>query len=135
MSGKGSRLDGGALTGDAIESSKKVLSGGRGGTGVGLQQFFTPREVGQLLEVLFRPDRATLDPTAGDGSLLDWVHYNDRYGIELDRDQIERGGYKHHSIRGDIQRVYPYLRGIGAKWPQMVVNLSLIPISAPPRPY
>lgn len=122
MNGKGSRLQGGALTSDAIDSSRKVLSGGRAGTGAGLQQYFTPSEVGDLLGGLFEPGRATLDPTAGDGGLLDWVAYSERYGIEIDRDQIERSGYKHQAIRGDIQRVYPYLRGIGAKWPQMVVN-------------
>ena len=122
MNGKGSRLQGGALTGDAIESSRKVLSGGRGGTGVGLQQFFTPPEVGEMLRVLFDPSRPTLDPTAGDGGLLDWLQFGARYGIEIDRDQIEMGSYKHNSIRADVQRVYPFLRGIGAKWPQMVVN-------------
>ncbi len=122
MSEKGSRLEGGALTGEVIDSSRKILTGGRGGVGVGLQQFFTPPEVGQLLSRLFDKTLPTLDPFAGDGALLNWVDRPARYGIEIDRDQVENGNYGSHSIQGDFQKVYPLLRGLGAKWPQLVVN-------------
>ena len=66
MSGKGSRLEGGALTGEVIDSSRKVLTGGRNGTGVGLQQYFTPPQVGELLAKVFNRDLPTLDLTAGE---------------------------------------------------------------------
>ena len=122
MSEKGSRLEGGALTGEVIDSSRKVLTGGRNGTGVGLQQYFTPPQVGELLAKVFNRDLPTLDLTAGDGGLLEWVSDEHRYGIEIDRDQVSNGNYAKHAITGDIQKVYPLLRGLGATWPQLVVN-------------
>lgn len=122
MSEKGSRLNGGALTGEVIDSSRKVLTGGRGGVGVGLQQFFTPPEVGQLLSRLFDKTLPTLDPFAGDGALLKWVEQPSRYGIEIDRDQVNNGNYQDHAIQGDLQKIYPLLRGLGAEWQQLVVN-------------
>lgn len=122
MSEKGSRLEGGALTGEVIDSSRKVLTGGRGGVGVGLQQYFTPPEVGQLLERLFDKTLPTLDPSAGDGALLEWVEKPSRYGIEIDRDQVNNGNYESHAIQGDLQKIYPLLRGLGGTWPQLVVN-------------
>lgn len=122
MSAKGTRLEGGALTGEVIDSSRKVLTGGRNGAGVGLQQYFTPREAGELLETLFNPKLATLDLSAGDGSLLEWVEKPVRYGIEIDRDQVNNGNYQDHAISGDLQKVYPLLRGLGASWKQLVVN-------------
>lgn len=122
MSEKGSRLEGGALTGEVIDSSRKVLTGGRNGTGVGLQQYFTPPEAGALLKMLFDRNLPTLDLSAGNGALLDWVDKPNRYGIEIDRDQVETGNYKNRAIQGDIQKIYPLLRGLGASWPQLVVN-------------
>ncbi|MBN8868006.1 MAG: DEAD/DEAH box helicase [Solirubrobacterales bacterium] len=122
MSGKRSRLEGGALTGAVMDSSRKVLSGGRGGTGVGLQQYFTPPEAGQLLNALFDKTQPTLDLAAGDGSLLEWVNKTERYGIEIDRDQVNCGNYTGHALTGDVQKVYPLLRGLGATWTQIVVN-------------
>ncbi|HNH87737.1 MAG TPA: hypothetical protein PLE93_11595, partial [Solirubrobacterales bacterium] len=110
MSEKGSRLEGGALTGEVIDSSRKVLTGGRNGTGVGLQQYFTPPQVGELLAKVFNRDLPTLDLTAGDGGLLEWVSDEHRYGIEIDRDQVSNGNYTKHAITGDIQKVYPLLR-------------------------
>lgn len=122
MTQKQTRLSGGALTAEVIDSSKSVYAGGRSGTGVGLQQYFTPSEVGVLASQVLDPAQPTLDPTAGDGSLLEWVMTANRYGIEIDNDQIEAGNYRPRSINSDIQKAYPLLRSIGAKFPQVVCN-------------
>jgi hypothetical protein len=49
-----------------------------------------------------------LDPTAGNGALLQAFPPQLRYGIEIDRDQVAAGDYT--AIGGDLQRVYPLLK-------------------------
>ncbi len=120
--GKRGELLGGALTEEALDSSRSVLGGTRGGGQRGLQQFFTPREAADLVKQVLDPfgRLPVLDPTAGNGALLEPWRRERRFGIEIDRDQIRAGDYE--SISGDLQRAYPMLLKLGVQFPRVVVN-------------
>jgi SNF2-related domain len=117
---KRGRLTGGALTDDAIGSSRSVLRRGRDGELLGLQQIFTPPVVGELAALVHGSDLPTLDPTAGDGALLAPLPRSLRFGIEVDRDQLAAGDYL--GIAADLQQAAPLLRLLGARWPRIVAN-------------
>lgn len=115
-------LFGGALTDEALDSSRKVLQGSRGNKNatVGLQQWFSPPEAARLIHAVVGPSNAVLDPTAGSGALLEPFAEGSRYGIEIDRDHALDSGYL--SVPGDAQRVVPMMRAAGLKWPAVVLN-------------
>ncbi len=118
--GKRGELRGGALSEEALASSRSVLHPGRGGQR-GLQQYFAPSEASQLIARVFGASgELVLDPTAGNGALLAPYAAEQRFGVELDRDQVDAGDY--HAIRGDLQQVYPLLRCAGVRFRQIVLN-------------
>lgn len=117
---KGAALTGGALSEEAIASSQAVLSGGRHGTGVGLQQFFTPPEAANLIADVFGRAMTVLDPTAGAGDLLAPYPKHLRFGIEIDRDHAAHGGYR--ALNGDVQKAISLLRIAGAQFGRIVSN-------------
>lgn len=133
-------LFGGALTEEAIDSSRRVLSHARGNKNaiVGLQQWFSPPEAAELIKGVFT-DRfgspsAVLDPTAGADALLAPYDPDKRFGIEIDADHVpaqgaddpDRGGplsgVFYRGIRGDAQKVVPMLRAAGVRFPAVVLN-------------
>jgi hypothetical protein len=121
--GKRGALTGGALTEEALDSSRGVLQSARPGTGQrGLQQFFTPPEAANFIKAVIDPAGIcpVLDPTAGSGALLDPWRQGLRYGIELDSDWVREGSYK--AITGDLQRAYPMLVKLGVQFPRVVAN-------------
>ena len=61
-----------------------------------------------------------LDPTAGNGALLAPWPRDQRFGVEIDGDQVRAGDY--HAITGDVQRAFPMLRKLGVQVPQIVAN-------------
>lgn len=63
-------LTGAALTAEVFDSSPSLLRPNRGGSSTGLQQYFSPPEVAELVAAVNGSDLPTLDLTAGDGSLL-----------------------------------------------------------------
>jgi hypothetical protein len=85
---KHGNLFGGALTDEALLSSRSVLQSARGGSGTkGLQQWFTPEPVARFIaDVVGRSVGSVLDPTAGAGSLLAPFEPEARFGVEIDRD-------------------------------------------------
>jgi hypothetical protein len=121
--GKRGALTGGALTEEALDSSKSVLQSARPGTGQrGLQQFFSPHQAAEFIKTVIDPvgTAVVVDPTAGSGALLDPWPAAKRYGIELDSDWVREGGYK--AITGDLQRAFPMLFKLGIKFPRLVAN-------------
>jgi hypothetical protein len=118
--GKRGELRGSALSEEALASSRSVLHPGRGGQR-GLQQYFAPSEASQLIARVFcASGELVLDPTAGNGGLLAPYIAEQRFGVEVDRDQVDAGDY--HAIRGDLQQVYPLLRCAGVRFGQIVLN-------------
>ena len=61
-----------------------------------------------------------LDPTAGNGALLAPWPRDQRFGVEIDGDQVRAGDYQ--AITGDVQRAFPMLRKLGVQFPQIVAN-------------
>ncbi len=61
-----------------------------------------------------------LDPTAGDGALLAPWPREQRFGVEIDGDQVRGGEYQ--AIKGDVQRAFPMLRKLGVRFPRVVAN-------------
>ena len=121
--GKRGALTGGALTEEALESSRGVLQSARPGTGQrGLQQFFTPSQAADFIKAVIDPAGRSpvLDPTAGSGTLLDPWRQGLRFGIEIDSDWVRKGSYE--AITGDLQRAYPMLLKLGVKFPRVVAN-------------
>jgi len=120
--GKRGELFGGALTDEALDSSKSVLGTNRGGGLHGLQQFYTPPEAARFIkEAIDSLGRSpVLDPTAGNGALLAPWPRERRFGVEIDADQIGRGDYQ--AINGDVQRAFPMLRKLGVQFPRVVAN-------------
>lgn len=122
---KGTALTGGALSDDALDSSHSVLTASMYGTGQkGLQQFYTPEAAAKLVAKVIG-DVGVLDPTAGDGSLLRFFDRQNRYGVEIDKNQVKNAveedrGY--HAITGDIQHAYPLLRQGIPSWSGIVAN-------------
>ena len=120
--GKRGELFGGALTDEALDSSRSVLRRGRTGGTVGLQQFYTPPQAASFIKDVIDPlgRLAVLDPTAGDGALLSPWPREQRFGVEIDGDQVKRGDYQ--AIKGDVQRAFPMLRKLGVRFPRVVAN-------------
>ena len=120
--GKRGELFGGALTDEALDSSRGVLGTTRNGDIRGLQQFYTPPEAAEFIKQAIDPlgRVPVLDPTAGNGALLAPWPSDQRFGVEVDGDQVEAGDY--HAITGDLQRVFPMLRKLGVQFPQIVAN-------------
>ncbi len=120
--GKRGALFGGALTDEALDSSRGVLGTTRNGDIRGLQQFYTPREAAEFIKQTIDPlgRVPVLDPTAGNGALLAPWPSDQRFGVEVDGDQVKAGDY--HAITGDVQRVFPMLRKLGVQFPQIVAN-------------
>jgi hypothetical protein len=102
-----------------MSSSQSVLHAGRGGQR-GLQQYFAPSEAAALIARVFDSGDLVLDPTAGNGALLAPYEQSQRFGVEIDRDQIKAGDYT--SIQGDLQQIYPLLRCAGVRFGQIVLN-------------
>ncbi|MDQ3646995.1 MAG: hypothetical protein M3433_00125, partial [Actinomycetota bacterium] len=122
---KRSRLEGGAVTDEALASSEAVLTRtGYSHGPKGLQQFFSPPEAARLAAAVMGADSygspLVCDPTAGDGALLRPWPSERRFGIELDSDQVAAGNY--HALKGDLQRLYPLLRIAGARFGALVCN-------------
>lgn len=120
--GKAGKLFGGALTDEALDSSRSVLGTTHFGQTRGLQQFYTPPEAAEFIKQVLDPlgRLPVLDPTAGNGALLAPWPSDQRFGVEIDGDQVNVGDY--HSITGDLQRVFPMLRKLGVQFPQIVAN-------------
>jgi hypothetical protein len=124
---KGSRLVGGAVTEEALDSSASVLERRGARARAGLQQFFSPPEAAALAcrvitggEAPSRYAPFVLDPTAGDGALMAAWPRERRFGVEIDLDQVEAGDYT--ALRGDLQRLYPLMRLAGVRFPAVVCN-------------
>lgn len=117
---KRGKLTGAALSDEVLDSSPTLLrTRGNAGT-TGLQQFFAPPEAAELIAAVNGRGNSTLDPTAGDGSLLAGVDASLRFGIEIDADQVKAGDYE--AIQGDLQLAYPLLRVLGARFPRVACN-------------
>ncbi|MGA7704786.1 MAG: hypothetical protein WB998_07810 [Solirubrobacteraceae bacterium] len=88
--GKGGKLFGGALTDEALDSSRSVLGATHFGNTRGLQQFYSPPEVAAFIKQAIDPlgRLPVLDPTAGNGALLAAWPSNQRFGVEIDGDQV-----------------------------------------------
>ena len=123
-------LFGGAMTEEALSSSRKVLASARGGASlVGLQQYFTPPEVSDLVAAVVGKDVPALDPTAGSGALLSGIDDGCRYGIEIDPDHAGGDGLAaqahaspYEAINGDAQKVVPLMRAAGLLFPAVLCN-------------
>jgi Helicase conserved C-terminal domain len=120
--GKRGELFGGALTEEALDSSRSVLGVHRGLRLRGLQQFYTPPQAAGFVKEAIDPlgRMPVLDPTAGNGALLAPWPREQRFGVEIDGDQMRRGDYQ--AIQGDVQRAFPMLRKLGVQFPQVVAN-------------
>src|ERR1017187_8839044 len=94
--GKRGELFGGALTEEALDSSRSVLGAHRGGGLRGLQQFYTPPEAAGFIREAIDPlgRSSVLDPTAGNGALLAPWPREQRFGVEIDGDQVRAGEYQ-----------------------------------------
>ena len=136
---RGSLFDG-ALTEEALASSRRVLQKSRGNKNapIGLQQWFSPPEAANLIAGVMN-DRwgtpgAVFDPTAGAGALLEPYPAGKRFGIEIDADHVPDTGtaepaqdgldglVSYRGISGDAQRVVPMLRAAGVRFPAIVLN-------------
>jgi hypothetical protein len=113
-------LAAGALTEEALDSSPSVLGARPGRSPVGLQQYFSPREVAELVAAVNGTALSTLDPTAGDGSLLAAIDRSARFGIEIDADHL--GGERYEGLHGDLRLAYPLLRLLGVRFPRVACN-------------
>jgi SNF2-related domain/Helicase conserved C-terminal domain len=120
--GKGGKLFGGALTDEVLDSSRNVLGRTQFGGTRGLQQFYTPLVAAEFIKLALDPlgRLPVLDLTAGNGALLASWPNDQRFGVEIDGDQVGAGEY--HAITGDVQRVFPMLRKLGVQFPQIVAN-------------
>lgn len=119
---KGSSLTGGLISDEALASSSSILSQKRGG---GAQQYYTPEPAAKLITNVIGHAMTTLDPTAGDGSLLRFFGLERRFGIELDPDQVKNAkeaGREYAAVKGDFQRVYPLLAQTGITFDALVMN-------------
>jgi hypothetical protein len=113
-------LSGAALTAEVFESSPSLLRPNRGGSSTGLQQYFSPPQAAELIAAVNGRSLPTLDLTAGDGSLLSGVDAVERFGIEIDADQVAAGNYQ--AIQGDVQLAYPLLRLLGTQFERIACN-------------
>ena len=118
---KHGEIGGAALSEEVLASSKTLLNEHRNsGKTVGLQQYFTPPEVAEFVATVIGRHVPVIDPQAGNGSMLQGFYAANRFGLEIDADQVKRGDYE--AIRGDAQRLVPMLRAIGARFPSVAMN-------------
>lgn len=61
-----------------------------------------------------------LDPTAGNGALLQPWRRELRFGIEIDGDHVASRTYE--AVLGDLQRACPMLVRLGVRFPRVVAN-------------
>lgn len=122
---KGGRLVAGAASLEAIESSRGVLAPNQHGEMRGLQQFYTPVAATEFISWVLGSKLATIDLTAGDGSLLASVEENCRYGVEIDHDQVVNAveqGRGYNALRGDVQQIFPMLQALGPRFKVALLN-------------
>ena len=88
---KGSRLVGGAVTEEALDSSASVIECRGARARAGLQQFFSPPEAAALAWPRDQGGHApsdyapsVLDPTAGNGAPMARWPRERRFGVEID---------------------------------------------------
>src|SRR5215218_9866850 len=124
---KGSRLVGGAVTEEALDSSVSVIERRGARARAGLQQFFSPPEAAALACRVITGAEApsdyapfVLDPTAGDGALLASWPRERRFAVEIDPDHAGAADYT--PLHGDLQRLYPLMRLAGVRFPAVVCN-------------
>ena len=120
---KGTGLSGGSLTDEVMESSDSVLAKGSHGMGQkGLQQFYSPDKLAQLVASVMGTNISVLDPQAGDGSLLRYIDKPKSFGVEIDKDQIRNseGGYQ--TLAGDFQHFYSLIKNAMSPWSGIVAN-------------
>jgi predicted RNA methylase len=127
---KGGKLFGGSATAEVVASAKKVLAPNRSGRTIGLQQFYTPYTAASWIASVTGTAHNALDLTAGDGALLlpyvgtdERTHF--RWGVEIDVDQIHAAAElkrPYRAIHGDVQHVYPLIRGLGLHFQLIVAN-------------
>lgn len=120
--GKRGELFGDALTDEVLDSSRSVLGATRGGGLRGLQQFYAPPEAAEFIKLAIDPfgRLPVLDPTAGNGALLAAWPREQRFGVEIDGDQVAAGDYE--AVKGDVQRAFPMLRKLGVQFPRIAAN-------------
>lgn len=88
--GKGGKLTG-TVTEDMLDSSGSVLQSYRGRGTRGLQQFFSPPEVAELVHKVFG-NPAVVDLTAGNGSLIFRFTRDNRFGVERIHKNVQEIG-------------------------------------------
>ncbi|MCA9425728.1 MAG: SAM-dependent DNA methyltransferase, partial [Candidatus Omnitrophica bacterium] len=121
MNQKGSQLIGGAVTEEALASSKSVLAASRYTSERGLQQFFTPPLVSEWIAKITKRNSPVFDPTAGGGNLLRPHSDKMRYGVEIDKDWTGKD-CTYDVLQGDLQEIYPMARRIGLTFPLILAN-------------
>lgn len=120
---KRGNLTGGAASAEVVASSKKVLARGRGGSAVGLQQFYSPAAIATFIHRALGSPDVGFDPTAGDGALL--APFKHRFGIEIDPDQVRAAVIAKRdyvAVKGDLQQAFPLLRRVAVEFPHIVAN-------------
>lgn len=122
---KGTKIEGGAVSDEVLESASNLLSAGQADKG--LQQFYSPEPLAKFVALML-DKQSCIDLTAGDGSLLSQFPRERRFGVEIDPDQIgnsngvgiEKGGY--YAVQGDLQHVAPLLIEINAQFKVAALN-------------
>ncbi len=123
MAQKGTSIDGGLVTEEALASSDSIFDKGSYGSGQkGFQQFYSPPSLAALVKHVIGPRLSVLDPTAGDGSLLKGFDPPFSFGVELDKDQIANAEGSYNAIRGDLQHVYSLIKLAIPSWSAIVAN-------------
>lgn len=123
MTQKGSTLFGAALTEEVLDSSDSILSSHRGVGIKGLQQFYSPPELADLVYEVMGKDRVVvLDPTAGNGSLLKRFPPAHSFGVEIDADQINAAEGSYKSVMGDIKEAFPLIYKVAPEFDAVVAN-------------
>jgi SNF2 family DNA or RNA helicase len=120
---KGTGLTGGSLTDEVMESSDSILAKGTMGVGQkGLQQFYSPDKLAQLVASVMDSSVGVLDPTAGDGSLLKYIDTPKSFGIEIDKDQIKASEGHYQPLAGDFQHFFSLLKNAMSPWNGIAAN-------------
>jgi hypothetical protein len=123
---KGTDVQG--LSEEVLDSSADILKGGQHGGLKGLQQFYTPPELSDLIKAALGSSDGqqiqlpTFDPTAGDGSLLKAVAPARAYGVEIDKDQIKNAESSYQAICADIKDVATLLYRVMPQFPLILAN-------------
>ena len=120
---KGTELSGSSLTDEVMESSDSVLAKGSHGLGQkGLQQFYSPDKLAQLVASVMGSEVYVLDPTAGDGSLLRYIDKPKAFGVEIDKGQIRNSEGAYHTLAGDFQYFYSLIKNAMSPWNGIAAN-------------